>query len=85
MAPGMPAADLPAEIWAVIGLIAGLAATMSLVVLANLHAYVLQVRKLRHDVRRLRAQYREAFRDVDLVEEPPVPAGSAPTPARKAA
>ena len=84
MARGMPAADLPAEIWAVIALIAGLAVTMSLVVLANLHAYMLRVRKLRHDVRVLRAQHKAAFQSADLVEEPESEGGSE-EPARKAA
>ncbi len=84
----MAAADLPAEIWVVIALIAGLTVTMCLAVLASLHGYLMKVRSLAEDVRQLRASYNPAFQPVEFVDEPVgnTPGGAVDDePARKAA
>ena len=84
----MAAADLPAEIWVVIALIAGLTVTMCLAVLASLHGYLVKVRSLAEDVQQLRASYNAAFQSVDFVDGPRrgMPAGAvAGEPAKKAA
>lgn len=79
----MPAADLPGEIWAVIGLIAAMTVVMCLAVLANLHAYILRVHRLSDDVRVLRARYKVAFGRADYVP-PAADAAVAPEPAVEA-
>jgi len=66
----MAPTDLPAEIWVVIALIAGLAVTLCLAVLASLHGHLVKVRKLAEDVRQLRASYNAAFKGVGSVNGP---------------
>jgi hypothetical protein len=60
------AADLSAEIWALIALIAGLTVTMCLAVLASMHGRLMKVRKLGEDVQSLRRAYGAAFRSVQV-------------------
>jgi hypothetical protein len=85
----MGTADLPAEIWIVIGLIAGLAVTLCLAVLASLHGHLVKVRRLGEEVKALRDAYNAAFRTVEFVDGPPAaPPGGAEAsgePDRKAA
>ena len=46
----MAAADLPSELWIIVGLIAGLTVVMCLGVLASQMQHERSVRKLRHDI-----------------------------------
>lgn len=66
----MAAADLPAEIWVVIALIAALTVTMCLAVLASLHGHLMKARTLAEEVRQLRAAYSAAFKSVEFVDGP---------------
>jgi len=84
----MAPTSLPAEIWVVIALIAGLTATLCLAVLASLHWHLVKVRKLAEDVRQLRASYNAAFKSVEFLDGPirDNPGGAVgDEPARKAA
>jgi hypothetical protein len=84
----MASADLPAEIWVVIALIAGLTVTLCLAVLASLHGHLVKVRKLAEDVRQLRAAYNAAFKSVEFLNGPVgnTPGGAVDDePAKKAA
>jgi hypothetical protein len=74
----MAAADLSAEVWVLIGLIAGLTVTMCLAVLASLHGYLVKVRKLSEDVRDLREAYSAAFKTVEFVDGPLGPPAAGP-------
>ena len=84
----MASTDLPAEIWVVIALIAGLTVTMCLAVLASLHGHLIKARKLAEEVRQLRAMYNAAFKGVEFVGGPrrDTPGGAVDDePAKKAA
>ena len=85
----MASTDLPAEIWVVIALIAGLTATLCLAVMASLHGHLVKVRKLAEDVRQLRASYNAAITSVEFVNgpirDPSAGAVVAEDPAKKAA
>ena len=79
----MAAAAMSAEVWTLIGLIAGLTVTMCLAVLASLHGHLMKVRKLSEEVRDLREAYNAAFKSVEFVDGP---LGAPPAdPAKKAA
>jgi hypothetical protein len=67
----MASADLPAEIWVVIALTAGLTVTLCLAVLASLRGHLMKVRRLTEEVRDLRAAYNAAFKSVEFLDGPP--------------